>query len=1176
MVFIKIGSPIEISPSNIQTLDSVIPAIGEEVLAEMKKYATELKRIAPKADDFLYFAAVMLHAAEASTINEDGTPKLTRQGEKVQAHWDTSNGTWRWVCNDPTIKSYKNSNGDIFPEVELIKAYKKWVGKPLCIDHKSSSVDHVRGFIVDTYYDLNLKRVVGLCALDKKNYPDLARKVETQYSNSVSMGTAVERAICYDCGTVARTEHDFCNHMRTKSGYGEINIGLNPMELSIVVNGADPAAKIKHVIAMANTLSAYVEAKEKELKKIAEDYSASINFTSSDEKEDLHVNIRAADLEELRQNINEAIDNYKKLELSSENEENIEKDTNQTAFNQSSSTFAMQESEIPGSDYSDAPPHARYASTEDLEKKLSFIKSSIENKLNKMQEDLNKLANIFALKGNKEENMSGNKDNMNKKGYFQGGGDVNEPTPGTKKYPVDPLQDDLRDSGDKQMVGQKPFPEVGAVDSLYPGNDSTSASSELERKKMLARAEADQRALRRAAAVSKAKEVIAYHNNGENDSNPNSPSLGKTKYKPDPTEVQLREKEDKQMVGQKPFPEVGSVDGLHPSPDSVEQRDELKRKEMLSRAGLNARFIKVVAQDGSLDKANSSWEVYNGDNLILSKTVDELTNGQAGLAYDGIATKAFAKNLMNQIKALGSEKVNELYKKAQAAPPAPAAVEDAPAPVEAPKAAVEFDAGAEGDPKQTALELAEKIQELSSDLVEAEKQVAGVASEMGDFSDLAPADVASADDELSSFATLNSLGLELSDGLRTALKEAKATLDLHKKELDSLVALHNKGKINASNNELFGSIIDDANSSAKEALAEAFSLLSGVVQFARGTDKLNKRAQKIAIKQVQKLNKRAHGDELVEQLENKEIIDMLGKTESELDELKDEFDHDHDHDDLVAELLADDLSAIEDDNNAVATSDPQQAVDLAKKNPSIEVELKSASTKEDRNLLRAKLAAEVKWNPLLDESVKLTDQPSFDVSSDAHGEVQNVKEVHDAMMEVFHNGGKVRKQAEEINKLVANGSLKEEDLDLLVANGVDAAAVKYYKDFYGQAGSEGKEFASELVKEHAKAQAEEDKSIYRVKIARAYEFAYDMANRGLIPANREAVSAQVDDIMNWNDSAFESYKKVVANHQPILQKAASGVPQVGLTFEDDKQPQAKSDYELLVEAFSNPSNRLRF
>src|SRR5579885_1422150 len=206
MAFKKIGEAIELSPNAIQDFNSVAPMIDPKIFESMQKFAANLKRIAPRAEDFLYFAAVMMHAAEASLINEDGTPKLTRKGEKAQAHWDTSNNTWRWICNDPSIKPYKNSNGDIFPEEELVKAHKKWVERPLCIDHKSNSVDHIRGIIVDTYYDRNLKRVIALCALDKKNYPELADKVAKNLSNSVSMGTGVGRAICFDCGQVSKTE----------------------------------------------------------------------------------------------------------------------------------------------------------------------------------------------------------------------------------------------------------------------------------------------------------------------------------------------------------------------------------------------------------------------------------------------------------------------------------------------------------------------------------------------------------------------------------------------------------------------------------------------------------------------------------------------------------------------------------------------------------------------------------------------------------------------------------------------------------------------------------------------------------------------------------------------------------------------------------------------------------
>ena len=145
--FIKVG---EANTINLESIESCLPAVSNEMLETFRKTAADLKKIAPKAEDFLYFSAVMMHAAEAAALHDDGTPRLNARGEKVEVGWDKSGGTWRWTTNDPSIKPYKNSNGDIFPEEELVKAYKKWQHKPLCIDHKSSSVDHVRGFIVDT------------------------------------------------------------------------------------------------------------------------------------------------------------------------------------------------------------------------------------------------------------------------------------------------------------------------------------------------------------------------------------------------------------------------------------------------------------------------------------------------------------------------------------------------------------------------------------------------------------------------------------------------------------------------------------------------------------------------------------------------------------------------------------------------------------------------------------------------------------------------------------------------------------------------------------------------------------------------------------------------------------------------------------------------------------------
>src|ERR1700686_4192703 len=336
-MFVKLGENLEIN--NVENTASCVSMVDPEILENFRKFAINLKKIAPKAEDFLYFSAVMLHAAEAAAFNEDGSPKLTAKGDKVEVGWDKTGGTWRWMSNDSNIKPYKNSNGDIFPEEELVKAYKKWVGKPLCVDHKSSSVEHVRGFIVDTYYDRNLKRVVGLCALDKAGYPQLARQISTGVSNCVSMGTAVGKAICTDCARVARQEADFCDHMRRKSCYGEINVDLNPIELSIVVNGGDPRANIKHIIAAANTMNSYLDDKQKELTKLADNYQAQITFTNGDPNQFApdgrgkitSVNVISKDIDTFRHDVDNAIEEYQKLQSHFLNEKNISESGNDTA-----------------------------------------------------------------------------------------------------------------------------------------------------------------------------------------------------------------------------------------------------------------------------------------------------------------------------------------------------------------------------------------------------------------------------------------------------------------------------------------------------------------------------------------------------------------------------------------------------------------------------------------------------------------------------------------------------------------------------------------------------------------------------------------------------------------------------------------------------------------------------
>lgn len=1214
MPFNKYGEAAEI---RIENTESCIPAVSPEILENFQKFAANLKKIAPKAEDFLYFSAVMMHAAEASALNDDGTLKKNARGEDVVVGWDKSNNTWKWTSNDPNVKPYKNSNGDIFPEEELVKAHKKWVHKPLCIDHKSSSVDHVRGFIVDTYYDRNLKRVIALCALDKAGYPQLARNVSTGISNCVSMGTAVGRAICSDCGRVARTEQDFCPHMKNKSCYGEINIDLNPIELSIVMNGADQRATIKHVLAAANTLNTYVENKQKELAKLA-DLGFSADLHLQDPKGDegggsTDIHISANNIEKFKTDLDEAFQRLAEIATATKNSE---KDTNLSAFNQSSGTIAMDESPDTDSGLAlQTPQTVRFASADQAEiSELREVTAAIESKLKQMKQSLDKLAQTS--NNTQEETMTGSND-INKKGYFLGGGGVNEPTPGQVKYPKDPLNEQLRDNEDKHMVGQPPFPGVGPVDGMHPSPGSADPSDELQRKKMLARAEVE---ARREALVRLAKEALqtkAYFLGG---GGVNEPTPGKPKYPKDKLNEELREYEDKQMVGQPPFPGVGPVDGLHPSPSSADPKDELKRKQMLARANaLTGRFTKASNSDGALDKGKSAWEVFLGDKLLLTATVDELTGGRPDMFYDNVATEQFGTRLIEKIRANGAKAVANLIKKAQVPPPAapggdmgaPAGGDmGAPAGGPAPE-----DTGKSGDPKQTALELAEKCRDLSSDLVEAVRALTGEQAEMGagEEASSAPAGApAMADDDskMSSSAsfstnTLNTLRKELNGALTYAMKEAVAELNDHKQELDMIAGLYDKGAVNGSNEDTVGSLADDAFIETQAALADGFKLMGAFVKYARGTEAIIKRAE--IETELQALGAE-EGDDMNDAKKSKDSKDSKDSHSADAMDLMGLINDTNADLDAVHGLMGDDgldaldpelEAAAEDANDAVTVQTPEEAAEISKANPAANVVVEaSLSTKEGRAALRAKLAADatgkeddgevqsaesIKFSDMLDQADGLADgQTHLDVKPSGNageakfplGLVETPEENMKAMLDVARMPPKVRKEAEAIQKLVAEGALDPADLDALVAEGLDKDAVAYWKKYYGQTDG-GSEFATELVKEHVKAQLQEEFGKFRVKIARAYELAYDMAERNMCNADRGAISLQVEEIMKFDDPSFESLKRYVARTPVVGMKRQAGrLPLVGVRENEELTANAseednRTDYDKLSSLFGN-------
>ena len=1152
-MFFKLGESTKLE---IKSTDSVLEELDTSVLDQFRKTAADLKQIAPKAKDFLYFSAIMLSSAEASLYDDNGEIRKDAKGKDVEAHWDVNEktGSWKWVCSDKSIKPYKNSNGDIFPESELKTAYKKWVGKPLCIDHKSSSVDHIRGVIVDTYYDDRLKRVIGLCALDKINYPDLARKVATGYSTSVSMGTGVSCAICYDCGKAARIEADFCDHMRNKSCYGEINTGLSPIELSIVVNGADPKAKIRHIVAAADSIAKYVDQKEESLK----------TSLSSSDFEQLE-----KDLEKAQESLNKLKDGLSEFKDSENSEESESKEED----NNDAGVEHMADTDLENTDRN-LSMGQRFASENDLntsDQKFIIAKLDVlEEKINKF---INKMASI-----EKTNNFSEETDMVNeKKAYFQGAGDVNEPTPGKPKYPKED-NESIREKEDKQMLAVN----TGGTDGLFPGDEA-------KKKELLRAAEVEQRALRRAAALNSAKETLknkkAYFNGG---GDVNEPTPGKPKYTKEDND-KVREKEDKHMTGASPFPGVGKTDGLY--------GDDLKKKELLNRASLVARFIKAANSDGSDNAANSGWQVYSktdaGERLILTATVGDIAGDKAEVLYNSIATKDFGKNIINVIKTEGFDKAVKFFKGAQSTGLTPVGQSHGPAqpskeevdaaegyavlhngeypadfvakyptyragmkstaqavppmsnigPGAAPDAALlpeipaDADKGNTGDPVEQVDALIGEMDGLTADM---KKAVDALKEE--NTSDLDGA----ASPAVTASSSLPNMRKTLNGALQKGAKQAIAEMQDHIEELNLIKHVHQKSaSINKEDAEFVDNVISDAISDAKTTTANVYKLMSAFVKYAQGTDALIKKATEEAKmnKSAQEANPNEDWKKTIEDLKKinpaapvapESKFEVKSPTAPKPGELQPVYEADDaDQNDAVK-------FEVDPNGKLSGTAD---SLDEIKASSEFNLD-----TSEGRAQMRAKIAQKgLKFSDMLGKGHPKGSVTVPGLDTKPTGDAAVIEDLEDAHSKIMSNvekaTPKVRQAAEQIQKLVVAGRINPEtDFDGLVAQGLDSAAVSYWKKFWGEAKDGGSQFASELVKNLEKKKLAEEIEKVQVKTALAYELAHDMVERGMCDGTREAITEQVKDILTWNDASFNSFKKVIASKQV---KTASALPVVG-------------------------------
>lgn len=204
--------------------------------------------------------------APIGIIDEPQNKKLVfasdESAEPISFDYDPDNFTY-FRCRAITADE-SNGNGDFFPEAEVKKAAKSFIGVGLYKDHQSDSVDKSIGKVLWAEWVPNGKYVECYCAVDKTLAPDLAHRVKMGIATSVSMGCSVQEAECSICHNLAHNVNELCAHMAP--GFGqkgrknhdgsivyEINKGIQFNELSLVTVPADPTARIFEIYASLNS-----------------------------------------------------------------------------------------------------------------------------------------------------------------------------------------------------------------------------------------------------------------------------------------------------------------------------------------------------------------------------------------------------------------------------------------------------------------------------------------------------------------------------------------------------------------------------------------------------------------------------------------------------------------------------------------------------------------------------------------------------------------------------------------------------------------------------------------------------------------------------------------------------------------------------------------------------------
>jgi len=1038
-MFKKVGY----SSSEITPLSSEAVLADPVIVDRMTKLAHEIKSIAPKSDDFLYFSIIFIKAAESALIDEKGDLKKVGR-ERAWGYFDDN---WRWHGN---VRPHKNSNSDIFPEAELKKAARDWIGKPLCKDHISDSVDGIRGIILDTHYDEKLKQVVGLCALDRINYADLAKKVETGIVRYGSMGTAVEVSVCSECGNKAKTAKEYCDHVTKRSAWGEINVGLKPIEYSLVVQPAEAGAVLLKCIA---SLKSY---RDEFVNYGVDNFEEMLGSLSSEQAQHLNTIVKTAcgdegcSITERKKIITSFLTKNNLLKVASTDApvvqgspQNMENFTSGQTTNPITGLVGSDDFDV--KDYTGASGSLIASPSDSNEfqaggvipdntwdaKKASVSKFAAEEE----NDHFNKSMLSSVLEDIMSESSLRKRAELRRKlAYHQGGSDK-AVEPATFK------KETFSFEADKQMHQDG---KMGGAEGSFPGDQDI--------KQKLSRAQLEERRLRR----------LAYFQGASEGAEPKT-----FKSEPFPFDEDKQMHQDGKMGGDK---------GMFPGDQQL--KEKMKRASYEGPA-LSTKLSWAPAPSGQINKSAAVFEVFAGDKRVIAATGSEIFGDELSQNWDWFTSKEYGQEVCKQIRASGLDHVTMLLKGAQEMPPAPPMGPEAgappappmpPMPPMAPPAGEAPEMSDEGDdsPKKTVEDALVSIEEAVAKARDALGKIEGGGKVTVNIdADQGAADVESGGEEVK-------LSREISQQLKVALAELDESAD----ELAMIAETYENAHRLSSEN------VADLNKIARDSLRDADRALGQ-------TSALTKMASSLS----QVMTKTA---KVVYAEDYQTMADDSSDMSSEVGDMS------HDMHDIIGQ--ADD-----------SDDEVQDLISMA-------MDLRRARREEILVQAAKKKAPAAKSAPA---------KPSK-----AKGKAEEEEEAP-----------KSKKMKDEEPKKSEKASKKEEPKE----EKSDDAKEKKTASL--------KEIVSEAF---STKKADQDREVYKLKLRRAFDVALEMQKKGLIGMSKTALDKQVDDIMDFDDRAFEAFKRSVANAKSISSvKIATDLGGVNVGVESSEQSPSKSSSDIL-------------